>query len=196
MVRTLDDIDLLTTQQLEFLCAISDGEWHDRKFIREKMGMKKLIPSILSERIIKPLEAKGIIEQEERPVKEGSKKMKKCARIRKEINLLLLMDLRDSYQTLLKNSKEKQDKIGEMLYQRAFEALDNLYQSHIMIEGTTLSLSPGQAELYRIAHKIEKYCKTREQAILAACVARPDLYKEHQSWQADYGPRGKRLKNM
>lgn len=193
MMRTLDDIDLLTAQQLEFLCAISDGGWYDRKSIRKKMGMKKLIPSILSERVIKPLEAKGIIEQEERPLKDGSRKMKKVTRIREDIDLLLLMNLRDSYQTLLKNSNEKQDKRGEMLYQKAYEALDNLCQSHFVIGGTSLSLSPGEAELYRIAHKIEKYCKTYEQAIAAACIARPDLYKEHQEWQSKYGPKGRRL---
>ncbi|OPX77811.1 MAG: hypothetical protein A4E45_01755 [Methanosaeta sp. PtaB.Bin039] len=85
MLRTLNDSDLLTGQQLVFLDSLADGEWHDRKFIRGKMKLKKLIPSILSERIIKPMEEKGLVEQEEVPVREGSRKMKKLVRLRKDV---------------------------------------------------------------------------------------------------------------
>lgn len=78
MMRTSID-SYLTGQQLEALFILRDGEWHDRKYIHSKIGFKKFNYSIISERIIKPLEANGIIEQEERP---GTKK--KFVRIRKD----------------------------------------------------------------------------------------------------------------
>ena len=78
MMRTSLD-SYLTGQQLEALFILRDGEWHDRRYIHSKIGFKKFNYSIISERIIKPLETKGIIEQEERP---GT--MKKFVRIRKD----------------------------------------------------------------------------------------------------------------
>jgi hypothetical protein len=73
---------------------------------------------------------------------------------------------------------------------------DRLYQSHEMIGGTSVSLSPGQAELYKLVGKIEKYCKSHEQAVVVACIARPDLYNAHQAWQIEYGPKGRRLMDL
>ncbi|GAB6265519.1 MAG: hypothetical protein STSR0001_09640 [Methanothrix sp.] len=188
MMRTSIDSDLLTRQQLEALFILNDGEWYDRKDIHKKMGFKKFDYSIISERIIKPLEVKGIIEQEGR---EGTRRL--FARIKKDIDLLLLMNLRDSYQILWTRAHERKDDKREKLYQKAYEMFDSLYQSHEVIIGTSVSLSPGQAELYKLACKIEKYCKSHEQAVVAACIARPDLYKEHQEWQIKYGPKGSRL---
>ena len=73
--------DLLTEQQIKALSFLHDGKWHDRKYIHNKMGFKKYDYSIISERIIKPLVSRGIVEQEERP---GTKK--KFARIRKDLD--------------------------------------------------------------------------------------------------------------
>ena len=87
-MRMSIDCDLLTGQQLEALSFLRDEEWHDRKYIHNKMGFKKYDYSIISERIIKPLEAKGIVEQEERP---GTRK--KFVRIRKDLDEQSLHEL-------------------------------------------------------------------------------------------------------
>lgn len=107
-MRTSKDIDYsddanLTGQQLVFLNALTDGKWareksegwspssdkwYERSEIRKKMGLKTFTPSILSERIIKPLELTGIVEQ-----KVGRKKTMKVVRIRKEFGELRLHSL-------------------------------------------------------------------------------------------------------
>lgn len=102
MMRTSQDSDYLegiklTGQQLVFLNALTDGKWaqeeidgwapradkwYERSEIKKKIGLKH--SSILSERIITPLESAEIVEQMELPIKEGWKKMKKVVRIRKD----------------------------------------------------------------------------------------------------------------
>lgn len=72
----------LTDKQLGCLCVLADGEWHDRQEIREKLGLK-LISSNISSRLISPLNALGIIEEEERPINNGSNKNKRVVRIKK-----------------------------------------------------------------------------------------------------------------
>jgi hypothetical protein len=81
----------LTDQQLECLWVLNDGNWHDHREIG--MHIKKFIPSNLSGRIIGPLEKRGLIEQEERPIKDGSRKMKKFVRVRKDLGKQSLHDL-------------------------------------------------------------------------------------------------------
>jgi hypothetical protein len=95
MMRTPIDIDLLTGQQLEALHILHDGEWRDRKYIHNKMKFKKFAYSIISERIIKPLEAKGIVEQEDRPTEDGARREKKVVRIKKDIDEHTLHSLID-----------------------------------------------------------------------------------------------------
>lgn len=81
-MRTSINSDFLTELQLVALdILLKDGEWHDRKDIHKKIGFKKFSYSIISERIIKPLEKKGIVEQEERP---GTKK--KFIRIKRDLD--------------------------------------------------------------------------------------------------------------
>lgn len=80
MMMNFNSYSRITDRQMECLCLLADGEWHDRQEIRQKLGLK-FIPPNISSRIIKPLEQMGIIEQEKRPVKEGSKKIKLVARI-------------------------------------------------------------------------------------------------------------------
>jgi hypothetical protein len=86
MMRTPIDIDLLTGQQLEALHILNDGEWRDRTYIHNKIGFKKFDYSIISERIIKPLEAKGIVEQEGRPTEDGARREKKFVRIKSDVD--------------------------------------------------------------------------------------------------------------
>jgi len=74
----------LTDQQLECLNVLRDGEWHDYDEISRRL--RNFIRSNISGRIIGPLKKRNIIEQDERPVKEGSRKIKKLARIRKDID--------------------------------------------------------------------------------------------------------------
>jgi len=93
MMRTYIDCDLLTGQQLEALCILQDGEWHARRYIHNNMGSKKFHYNNISERIIKPLDAKGIVEQEERPDNEGSRRKKKFVRIKKDLDGQSLHDL-------------------------------------------------------------------------------------------------------
>lgn len=74
----------LTDKQLESLYLLMDGNWHDHAEISRKT--RTFIPANISGRIVRPLEDRGIIEQEERSVKEGSKKVKKFVRIRKDVD--------------------------------------------------------------------------------------------------------------
>lgn len=80
MVRMSANSGLLTEQQLNALLILQDGEWHDRRDIHSKLRFKKYNYSIISERIIKPFEEIGLIEQEERP-----KTKKKFVRIRTDL---------------------------------------------------------------------------------------------------------------
>jgi hypothetical protein len=74
----------LSDNQLECLSVLGDGDWHDYQEISKKL--KNYILSNLSGRVIRPLRERGIIEEEARPVKEGSKKHKKFFRIRKDLD--------------------------------------------------------------------------------------------------------------
>lgn len=136
------------------------------------MGLKTYNPSILPERIIEPLESMGLVEQEKRPEKEGSRKKIVFVRIKKYPDLLLLMNLKDLYQE------------GE----RAYNIFDQLCKSHEEHVGTSMSYSPAEKELFEIAERIEQYCKTPAMAFVVACVARPDLYEEHKLWDRAYSP--------
>jgi hypothetical protein len=81
----------LTDQQLECLWFLRDGSWHDHKDIGRHI--KNFIPSNLTGRTIRPLENRGFIEQEVRPVKDGSRKMKNFVRIKKDLGGQMLHDL-------------------------------------------------------------------------------------------------------
>ena len=148
-MRTLEDSDYrgglnLTGQQLVFLNALTDrkwaqkeseewaplaDKWYDRSEIRKKMGLKIFNPSILSERIITPLESAGIVEQMELPVKEGWKKMKKVVRIRKNVDKRLLHELviRSALNSMRKRTgDESTTKIYEGMYKKSWKVLDYL----------------------------------------------------------------------
>lgn len=74
----------LTDKQIECLHILQDENWHDHKEIGRET--KTYIDENISGRIIKPLERRGIVEQEERPENEGSRKMKKFVRMRTDID--------------------------------------------------------------------------------------------------------------
>jgi hypothetical protein len=78
----------LTDKQLECLNILRDGNWHDHREISREL--KSYIPSNISGRMVRPLEKRGIVEQEERTEKEGSKRKKKFVRIRREFDEHLL----------------------------------------------------------------------------------------------------------
>ena len=97
----------LTDQQLECLQILIDGHWHDRNEIRQKI--RNYIPANISGRIIGPLEKRSIVEQEERPVQDGSRKLKKFVRIKKDIDedwLHSLIEYSANY-LVVKYSKKK-----------------------------------------------------------------------------------------
>lgn len=78
-------------KQLECLHILIDGNWHDRRELSQKL--KIFVPANVSGRIVRPLEKSGIIEQEERPDKEGSRRMKKFVRIRKDLDEEWLLEV-------------------------------------------------------------------------------------------------------
>lgn len=112
MVQMSANGDLLTEQQLNALLILQDGEWHDRRDIHSKLRFKKYNYSIISERIIKPLEEIGLIEQEERP---GTKK--KFVRIRidlddqglQELHSLIMFSANELDIKYMKKDKERAD---------------------------------------------------------------------------------------
>lgn len=186
--------DIFTPHQVTLLSALLDGDWHDRDYIRKKLNLKKLSRSIISARILKPLEELGLIEQEEMlpPKEKGklqNKRKKKYVRMRKNPDLLFLMTKRDLYQDLYERAKIKKDEKKETLYKTAYDIIDKLCQSHEEHQGTSVSLSPAQVKINQIADSILGHCKSLEHACMAVCIARPDLYEEHVKWQREYAPR-------
>ena len=108
----------LTDQQLECLWVLNDGNWHDHRNIG--MHSKIFIPSNITGRIIRPLENRGIVEQEDRPIKEGSRKPKKFVRIRQDAdarNLHLLIEY-SANDLVLKYRKKQPEKADFFLKMR------------------------------------------------------------------------------
>ena len=100
----------LNDQQLECLWFLMDGDWHSHREIR--LEIRNYIPSNISGRIIRPLETRGILEQVERPVTEGSRKMRKLVRIRTEFDertLHLLIEYSANDLVIRKKSAEDRD---------------------------------------------------------------------------------------
>ena len=97
----------LTDKQLECLQILMDGDWHDYKEIGQKIRI--YIPANISGRIIRPLEEQYIVEEEDRPVKEGSRKTKKCVRIRKDIDEYRL------HQVIIQSANQIVNKYNEKL---------------------------------------------------------------------------------
>lgn len=92
MMRTLEHTDnqenKLTHHQVVTIGALLDGNWHDREYVREELGLKTLSRSIISERILKPLEKMHLIEQKEMLPKNATegKRKRKFVRIGKDID--------------------------------------------------------------------------------------------------------------
>jgi len=146
-MRTSIDSDYLggkslTGQQLVFLNALTDGKWareeseewappaakwYERREIRKKIGLKTFNPSILSERIITPLESDGIVEQA-----RGRKKTIKVVRIRKDIDeqwlhkLVIQSTLPLIYKPGKRTKSEDTIDIYEGMYKKSHKALDRL----------------------------------------------------------------------
>lgn len=181
-----------TDQQLECLCILADGEWHDRNEIRQKMGLK-MIHSNISSRLIGPIAEIGLVEQEERPLKDGSKKTKKVIRISRDINDYAFFHI-------ISNSAERlAAKYGRIDEKRKFYSdMADTFQDKIKRqeadfekEQEELELKengpfgegpypPAWLEIQKIAKSIEKHCKTPEDAYVAAMKARPDLYEAYR----------------
>jgi hypothetical protein len=121
----------LTDKQVECLYVLMDGNWHERGEISRLI--KNYIPANISGRIIKPLEREGIVEQEERPIREGSKKLKKFVRINKDydehrLHLLIEYSAND---LVLKYSKKKKKERADLFLKirnESIEKLDKLEQ--------------------------------------------------------------------
>ena len=182
-----------TPHQIDLLGAILDGKLHDREYIRTELNLRSLSRSNISERILKPLEELGLVEQIEMlpPKKKGgqNKRKRKYFRLVRNPDLLFLMIERDFYQDLYEKAKIKKDGKKETQYKAAYEIIDKLCQSHEEHQGTSISLSPAQMKIHQIADSILDHCKSREHAIMAVCIASPDLYEEHVKWQREYAPR-------
>lgn len=138
----------ITDQQLECLCVLADGEWRDRREIQKNLNLK-YIKSNISSRIISPLVKMRIIEQEERPLKEGSRKKKKVVRIRtapRDINesdeyrvgLIFYGLMRDKCEELHQDMSQKLENVPKRqkdiiyqkwkLYQTGYLTFDSWYK--------------------------------------------------------------------
>jgi len=179
----------LTDYQIECLCLLLDGEWHDRDEIRQKLQFKLISSkSNITNRIINPLKKRGLIEQENRPIKDGFKKMKSFTRIKTDIDLCYIMDLRDLYKDLYNIAVHDRDQYMEPIYKKAYRTFDLICLSHEMRAGPSVSFSPAEHKLFEIAKKIERYCKTPEKALAAAYEANEELQKENREWTRLYSP--------
>jgi hypothetical protein len=181
-----------TDQQLECLCVLADGEWHDRNEIRQKMGLKT-IHSNVSSRLIGPLVEIGLVEQEERPLKDGSKKIKKVIRFSKDIDeyvfFYIISNSAERLAVKYCRNDEKNKLYSEMV--NAFQDKIKMQDADFEKEQEDLEVKengpiaegpypPAWLEIQKIAKRIEKYCRTPADACVAAMVARPDLYEEYR----------------
>ena len=183
-------------QQLRCLCLLADGEWRDRQEIRERLGLK-LIPSNVYNRIILPLEKRGLIEQDVQPLSDKSRKKKKIARMIEGQDgadrLYILRSLsngcetlHDHYAALYQNATEKQkpdeilsDLMGKRdLYSDMCKRFDECYNyfNNIYSKGlncsddkisTTYEWSPAMGKLMKLTEIIKPYCKSDFDARLA-----------------------------
>jgi len=181
-----------TDKQLECLCLLADGEWHDRIEIRQKLGLK-LINSNITIGLIRPLEEIEIVEQEERPLKEGSKKNKKVIRIRQDVDEYAFCQtiLNSARHLVAKYRKDKQKRefyLGMVhAFQDRIKKLEADWEKETeeqeleelgpIVEGPYPS---AWLEIQKIAKRIESHCKTQADAYVAAMKARPELYKEYR----------------
>ncbi len=183
----------LTAQQIELLLLLMDGNWHERSEIRRKI--KNYISSNISGRIIRPLEDLGIVEQEERPIKEGSRKMKKMVRISKKT-----IDERSLHQIIMYSANDLVLGGGSETFRPFFLKIRNqsmerlrrlddksrleeeeTYWKHLESQvPESKSWSELVALTRLVAVRIGPHCKTeasvRDIAFGIACDARPDLY--------------------
>jgi hypothetical protein len=116
----------LTYKQLECLWFLNDGNWHDHKNIG--MHIKEFISSNITGRINSPLENRGIVEQEERPEKEGSRKKKNFVRIRQDVdawNLHLLIEY-SANDLILKYNRKKQPEKADFFLKMRNESIKKL----------------------------------------------------------------------
>lgn len=142
----------LTDKQLESLYLLMDGNWHDHAEISRKT--RTFIPANISGRIVRPLEDRGIVEQEERPIKNGSKKTKKFVRIRPDIDahMLHLLIEYSANDLIIKHGRKKQPEKAKFVLTIRNDSIKQLVELE-------------EQEKERLRKAKEEYWKNKKSAI-------------------------------